>query len=123
MDEIRAKNDPSFAYGIEDLERYPAMTTFVLYRAKGEIYDYDFDMKNRDHKLERERFSFGGFPVEPAGLQITEACIGCGSCMEQCSFKAVRREGDRYVIDGSRCDECGNCFVHCPAGAIRHKGA
>lgn len=43
------------------------MTAFVLYRAKGEIYDYDFARKNRDHKLERERFSYGEFPVEKAG--------------------------------------------------------
>ncbi len=122
MEEIKAKNNPDFVYGIEDQERYPAMTTFVMYRAKGEIYDYDFDMKTRDHKLERMRFSFGDFPVEKAGLTITDACIGCGTCMRGCSFKAIRKEGDRYVIDGSRCDECGNCWVHCPAGAVRHKG-
>lgn len=40
------------------------MTAFVLYRAKGEIYDYDFSKKHRDYKLERERFSYGDFPVE-----------------------------------------------------------
>lgn len=122
MEEIKAKNDPAFNYGIEDQQRYPAMTTFVLYRAKGEIFDYDFDMKFRDHKLERERFSFGGHPVEKAGLTITEACIGCGTCERVCTFKAIRREGTKYVIDGSRCDECGDCWVHCPAHAVRHKG-
>ena len=122
MDEIRAKNNPAFSYGIEDVERYPAMTTFVLYRAKGEIYDYDFDMLHRDHKLERQRFSFGGFPVEKAGLTITEACVGCGKCMKACTFRAIRREGERCVIDGERCDECGNCWLVCPAGAIRHRG-
>lgn len=123
MEEIRAKNNPDFDYCIEDVQRYPAMTTFVLYRAKGEIFDYDFDMLHRDHKLERERFSFGGFPVEKAGLVITEACVGCGACMEACSFRAIRREGERCVIDGARCDECGNCWTVCPAGAVRHKGA
>ncbi|HJD98337.1 4Fe-4S dicluster domain-containing protein [Mailhella massiliensis] len=122
MEEIKAKRDPAFAYCIEDQERYPAMTAFVLYRAWGEIYDYDFDMKHRDHKLERERFSFGGHPVEPAGLAISASCIGCGVCEKVCTFKVVRREGERFVIDGSRCDECGDCWVHCPAGAVRHKG-
>lgn len=122
MEEIKAKNDPAFNYGIEDQQRYPAMTTFVLYRAKGEIFDYDFDMKFRDHKLERERFSFGGHPVEKAGLTITEACVGCGACESVCTFKAIRREGNMYVIDGSRCDECGDCWVRCPVHAVRHKG-
>ena len=122
MEEIRAKNNPAFAYCIEDQQRYPAMTAFVLYRAWGEIFDYDFDMKKRDHKLERERFCFGGHRVEEPGLVITESCTGCGRCMKVCTFKAIRREGERYVIDGSRCDECGDCWVHCPAGAVRHKG-
>ncbi|WP_273525406.1 4Fe-4S binding protein [Mailhella massiliensis] len=122
MEEIRAKNNPAFAYCIEDQQRYPAMTAFVLYRAWGEIFDYDFDMKKRDHKLERERFCFGGHRVEEPGLVITESCTGCGRCMKVCTFKAVRREGNRFVIDGSRCDECGDCWVHCPAGAVRHKG-
>jgi hypothetical protein len=37
------------------------MTAFVIHRARGEIFDYDFDKQHRDHKLERDRFSYGGF--------------------------------------------------------------
>ncbi len=122
IDEIKAKNNPAFNYCIEDNERYPAMTAFVIYRAKGEIFDYDFARKHRDHKLERERFAYGDFPFVKAGLTITDACIGCGTCEEVCSYDAIEKEGERYKINGQRCDECGNCFVHCPADAIVHKG-
>lgn len=123
MEEIQKKNDSSFAYCIEDQKRYPAMTTFVVYRAKGEVYDYDFDKIHRDHKLERERFTFGDLPVIPAGLSITNRCVGCGRCSKVCSFDAIIKDGNRYRINGRRCDECGNCFTVCPAHAIVSKGA
>lgn len=122
IEEIKAKNNPDFAYCIEDQARYPAMTAFVLYRAKGEIFDYDFEKKNRDHKLERERFSFGDFKIVKPGLTITDKCIGCGKCHEVCTFSATEKVGNKYRINGNRCDECGNCVVNCPVGAIIHKG-
>lgn len=122
MDEIKAKNDPAFDYCIYDNQRYPSMTAFVIYRAKGEIFDFDFAKKDRDHKLERERFSYGGFPYEKAGLTVTDKCIGCGTCTKTCSYDAIHKDGDKYSIDGNRCDECGNCYVNCPIGAIVHKG-
>lgn len=122
VEDLQAKNDPSFAYCLADQQRYPAMTTFIVYRAKGEIFDYDFEKHSRDHKLERERFTYGGFPMVLPGLSITERCIGCGKCTKVCTFDAIVPDGNRYRINGSRCDECGNCFIVCPSGAIFHKG-
>lgn len=122
MEEIKAKNNPDFAYCIEDHERYPAMTTFVIYRAKGEIFDYDFGKELRNHKLERKRFSYGGFPYEEAGLTITDKCTGCGKCQKVCTFNAIYCDGKRYRVDGNRCDECGDCYIYCPVHAITSKG-
>lgn len=122
IEEIKAKNNPDFSYCIEDNARYPAMTAFVLYRGRGEVYDYDFEREHRDHKLERERFSFGGMDYEKAGLTITDKCIGCGKCLKTCTFDAIVKEGERCRINGRRCDECGNCVINCPVGAVQHKG-
>ncbi len=123
IEEIKAKNDSRFDYFIEDNGRYPSVTGFVIYRAKGEVYDYDFERVHRNHKLERTRFSFGGMPVEEAGLHIdSKKCIGCGKCAQVCSFTAPYRKGETYAINGTRCDECGNCYVACPVGAVIHKG-
>ncbi len=41
------------------------MTAFCLYHFHGEIYD--FEKENRDHKLLREQFLFGNFPIVAAG--------------------------------------------------------
>ena len=122
IDEIKKKNNPDFQYCIEDNARYPSMTAFVLYRAKGEIFDYDFEKKKRDHKLERMRFSFGNFKVEKPGLTITEKCIGCGKCFKVFTFDAIEKDGNKYKIRGNRCDECGNCYTVCPVGAVTSKG-
>lgn len=122
IEEIKQKNNEDFNYCIEDNKRYPAMTVFLLYRAKGEIFDYDFAKKQRDHKLERVRFSYGEFPTVKAGLKISDKCIGCGKCKSVCTFDAIQKVGDKYQINGVRCDECGNCSVSCPVDAIIHKG-
>lgn len=122
MDEIISKDNPDFEYCIEDNKRYPAMVAFVIYRGKVEIFDYDFEKKNKDHKLDRYRFSFGDFPFEKAGLTINDNCISCGKCKDVCSFDAIEKTEDGYTINGTRCDECGDCFIHCPADAIIHKG-
>jgi ferredoxin len=106
-----------FAFAMYDISRYPAMRVFCMHRGKGEIFDYDFEMQNRDHKLLRTRFAFGGAHFNPAGCRITEACTGCGACMEACTFKAIAA-GSPYKIIGERCDECGSCILACPEGAI-----
>jgi ferredoxin len=107
-----------FMLGVKDIEKYRAMTTFCLHSAWGEVFDFDFEMKNRDHKLLRTRFSFGGKAVPFQGVRITEVCIACGECMEGCSFKAISEGKDRYVIDQNRCDVCGDCYTVCPEDAV-----
>jgi ferredoxin len=107
-----------FSLGVKDIEKYPAMTTFCLYRAWGEVFDFDFEMEHRSHKLLRTGFCFGGEHVPFRGVRITEECISCGVCRERCSFKAIDQQHDRFIIDHAKCDACGDCYVACPANAI-----
>lgn len=123
MEEVekKAEQNRDFNVAVYDIKKYPATRIFLIYRAKGEVYDFDYAKEHRDHKLERERFSYGGMEVESAGLTITDQCIGCGKCQSVCSFDAIVL-GSPYRIMGNRCDECGNCYVNCPVGAIISKG-
>lgn len=119
--EAKAAHDHNFNVAVHDIAKYPETRVLVLHRFHGELYDYDYAMARRDHKLYRERFAFGGDTFEEPGLRITDSCIACGTCLEGCSFKAIV-PGEPYAILGERCDECGNCYHVCPAGAVEGKG-
>lgn len=113
-----AEENEMFTLGVKDIEKYPAMTTFCLHRAWGEVFDFDFEMEHRAHKLERSRFCFGGGRVPFQGMRITPDCIGCGACLDKCSFKAISEASGQFVIDPARCDVCGDCYMACPEGAV-----
>lgn len=120
-DEIRKKTEAGseiHRYALEEAERYPAMKLFCVFKGKGELFNYDFELENRDHKLLRKRFAFGGETVNEAGARIDpDKCIACGECHEVCTFKAIV-EGQPYKVDSERCDECGSCIMACPSEAI-----
>ncbi len=114
----KASVNEMFMLGVKDTEKYPAMTTFCLYSAWGEVFDFDFEMEKRSHKLLRTEFSFGGKQIPFRGVRITDECVGCGECMEGCSFKAISQQNGKYVIDHTRCDVCGDCYTVCPSNAV-----
>ncbi|HOP57603.1 MAG TPA: 4Fe-4S binding protein [Bacillota bacterium] len=49
--------------------------------------------------------------------RITDACIACGSCKENCPVDCIEA-GDIYVIDPEQCIDCGVCESNCPVEAI-----
>ncbi len=65
--------------------------------------------------------------VEPIVSQIDqELCIGCGLCVESCSFSAIEPEkvegkGIRAKNISALCKGCGVCAVACPQQAITMK--
>ncbi len=115
--EEKAKNNRDFNVAVFDLQKYPLTRFFVLYRANGEYYDYDYGMKSRAHKILRFPLAIGGAPLVVSGFCIGEHCLSCGACQKACSFKAIEK-GTPYHILRERCDECGNCLSVCPVNAI-----
>lgn len=122
VDEVKAKAEAGsepHQYALEDAARYPAMKLFCIFKGKGEVFDYDFELEHRDHKVLRTRFAFGGETVNEAGARIDpDKCIACGLCADACTFKAIEA-GEVYRVRGERCDECGSCMQVCPEGAIK----
>lgn len=114
----KSKTNEFLKVAAKDIEIYPNMAegNFVIYKAKVEIFDYDFECEKRDHKILRKRMSFGGMSYNEAGPRITEKCVSCGKCKAICSFKAIK--SDPYQILSERCDDCGSCINICPANAI-----
>lgn len=50
--------------------------------------------------------------------RITDSCISCGSCAEQCPVEAISQGDTQYVIDPDTCVGCGSCAEQCPMSAI-----
>lgn len=53
-----------------------------------------------------------------------ERCVGCGRCVADCAFKALKSDADGRPVMGeaSRCMRCQHCFAICPTGAVRIDG-
>jgi len=57
-------------------------------------------------------------------LMITEECIACDACREECPTGAIEENDPIYIIDPDRCTECvgyfdePQCIGVCPVDCI-----
>jgi len=52
---------------------------------------------------------------------ISEECISCGSCAQECPVEAISEGDGRYEIDPDICTDCGACEDVCPVEAVKAK--
>jgi ferredoxin len=50
--------------------------------------------------------------------KITDACVKCGACADNCPVEAIKEGDEQYVIDADTCVSCGACCDNCPVEAI-----
>ena len=104
------------------LEIYPtaasrsALTVFQIYAGSGEWFDLS------KKPIERASFTFGGAVQTEEGFFITDACIGCGTCVSVCPQDCIDERNIPFVIDPHHCLHCGNCHRECPVGAVEKLG-
>lgn len=51
-------------------------------------------------------------------VEVTENCVGCGTCTEICYMNAIKIEENQAKI-GKECIGCGQCARNCPNDAIK----
>lgn len=49
--------------------------------------------------------------------KITDECISCGVCTDECSASAISEGDSKYKIDANECTDCGSCAEVCPVDA------
>ena len=96
-------------------ESMRALTVFQIYKGSGEWFDLS------KKPIERASFTFGGAERKPEGYFITDACIGCRSCVAVCPQQCIDTDSIPFVIDQAHCLHCGNCMEACPVRAVEKR--
>ena len=89
-----------------------ALTVFKLCEGSGEWFDLS------KKPIERASFAFGKAEESPEGYAITDACIGCSSCLDVCPQNCIVSDSIPYMIEQEHCLHCGNCYTVCPVNAV-----
>lgn len=50
--------------------------------------------------------------------KISDECISCGACADQCPVSCISEGDGQYNIDAESCIDCGSCAETCPVNAI-----
>lgn len=96
-------------------ESMRALTVFQIYEGSGEWFDLS------KKPIERASFTFGGAERKPEGYFITDACIGCRSCVSVCPQQCICADSVPLAIDQTHCLHCGNCMEVCSVGAVEKR--
>lgn len=91
------------------------LTAFQIYEGTGECFDLS------KKPIERTSFTFGGAQNKQEGFFITDACIGCESCIAVCPQNCINSAIVPFHIEQTHCLHCGNCMTACPVEAVRKK--
>jgi len=57
-------------------------------------------------------------PIEGLSVEVTEDCVGCGTCVDYCVFGAITVQ-DGVAVHNAQCRGCGRCATNCPQEAVR----
>ncbi len=51
-------------------------------------------------------------------FEISDECLACGVCMDECPVEAISEGDEQFVIDADECTDCGSCQEVCPNDSI-----
>lgn len=95
---------------------YPGETRSIgiIFKVSSIVLDY-FNLGVKP--IERGVYPLGEKPARHKGFRITDACIGCGTCLSVCPQVCII-PGDVYEIQPEHCLHCGACAENCPTGSV-----
>ena len=95
-------------------KNFDIVAVFKLEKGNGEMFHL-----YAEEKIRRVRFGFGGGEAHPLTYAITDECIGCQTCLENCVEEAIHvGEDGKCYIRYQDCDDCGICYTKCPMPGV-----
>lgn len=58
---------------------------------------------------------------EKVSYVISDDCVGCHHCFNECPQSAIHWGDDKYMIDQDKCIQCGTCAEVCNIGAAHRQ--
>jgi uncharacterized pyridoxamine 5'-phosphate oxidase family protein/NAD-dependent dihydropyrimidine dehydrogenase PreA subunit len=98
---------------------YPGESRYILEPfciEKGELELFDLGKS----PIYRETIPLGNSVCKEKGFLITDSCIECDLCAQNCPQQCIT-SGTPYLIQQESCLHCGLCFENCPVQAIDRK--
>ncbi len=87
-----------------------------------EIKDAEIEYFNLGvNPIFRESYTIGMGNLTQKGYIISQKCIGCGKCLQNCPQRCIE-PGKPCCIQQNHCLHCGNCFTVCPVKAVEKRG-
>ena len=62
------------------------------------------------------------FIIKSSAFYTTQACTGCGKCVEDCVLGNIKLQDEKPVW-GNRCTHCMACICGCPQKAVEYAGS
>ena len=76
-------------------------------------------MENNDNlRAEDLHQVSGGAILVPGKYYITDGCVCCYACIDQCVTGAISEGYPKFSIDPNMCVECGTCQYVCGYNAV-----
>ncbi len=87
-----------------------------------EVNDAEIEYFNLGVKpIFRESYTLGAGRLSTKGYLISDRCIGCGKCQNNCPQRCISA-GRPYQIQQEHCLHCGSCYENCPVKAVQKRG-
>lgn len=97
--------------------------SFAVLAGRSVIADCDVDAPDLHLVLSPRVLESHEFRCGNVAVVRREACTGCGACLVNCRFDAVRKNGNAsgtpaFSVDPVSCEGCGVCVRFCPERCI-----
>lgn len=95
------------------------IATALAHILQADYYDLDVDAPNGEYFLQPQIKEVRSVFVRQPKID-SSICTACGTCAQQCRFKALYKIKDHVYLNEHLCHSCNLCREVCPAGAITY---